>query len=325
MSLFNFKSKEKTEEAPKPAGWLSRLREGLSKSTNKLAEGIAAVLTHKKLDDESIQEIEDALLMADLGPTVAGKLRDELQKLKFQPEISVPQVKQVMAEQLAKMLEPYAKSLEINGQNRPHVVMMVGVNGTGKTTTIGKLGAQYARDGKKVLIAAGDTFRAAAISQLTVWAERAGCEIVAGEQGGDAASLCYLALEKAKAEQADVLLIDTAGRLHNRDDLMAELAKIVRVIKKLDSAAPHSVVLVLDATTGQNALQQLEIFSKLVQVTGIILTKLDGTAKGGILFALTDKFKIPVHAVGVGEGQEDLRPFAAKDFAAALLGADTAF
>jgi fused signal recognition particle receptor len=230
------------------------------------------------------------------------------------------ELREALAADIAAMLEPVARPISIDPARRPHVVLIVGVNGSGKTTTIGKMARQYRDQGKSVMLAAGDTFRAAAVEQLQIWGERTGCPVVAGKQGADAAGLAYEALEKARVQGMDVLLIDTAGRLHNKADLMAELEKIIRVLRKQDEAAPHDCVLVLDATTGQNALAQVQTFKDLVDVTGLIVTKLDGTARGGVLVALADRFGLPVHAVGVGEKVEDMRPFTARDFANGLLG-----
>ncbi len=300
-------------------GWFKRLKAGLSKSSGKIASGLSA-LAGRKLDDALIEEIEELLITADLGPAPAAKLAAGLANGRFDKTVTGEELRAALAADIAAMLEPVAKPLAVDPAHRPHVVLIVGVNGSGKTTTIGKLARQYRDQGKSVMLAAGDTFRAAAVEQLQIWGERTGCPVVAGKQGADAAGLAYEALEKARNEGMDVLLIDTAGRLHNKTDLMAELEKIIRVIRKQDETAPHDCVLVLDATTGQNALAQVQTFKDLVDITGLIVTKLDGTARGGVLVALADRFGLPVHAVGVGEQAEDMRPFTAQDFANGLLG-----
>ncbi|WP_448204467.1 signal recognition particle-docking protein FtsY [Azospirillum sp. sgz302134] len=309
------------EEDEKPKkGWFARLKEGLSKSSSKLTEGISGIFTKRKLDDEALEELEELLITADLGPTTAAKVTAELARTRFGKEVTPEEVKTTLAAEVAKIVGPVAKPLEINPSLKPHVVLVVGVNGTGKTTTIGKLARQLRAEGKTVMLAAGDTFRAAAVSQLKIWGERTGCPVVARETGADAAGLAYDALEQARRQGVDVLLIDTAGRLQNKTGLMEELRKIVRVIKKLDETAPHTTLLTLDATTGQNAHSQVEVFGDMVNVTGLILTKLDGSARGGVLVSLAEKFKLPVHAIGVGEGVYDLRPFDAEQFAKSLMG-----
>jgi fused signal recognition particle receptor len=301
-------------------GWLSRLRAGLNRSSEKLGEGITGIFTKRKLDEATLAELEELLIAADLGPATAAKLVAEFGRSRFGKDIDDNEVRLALAAQIAEILKPSAVPLTIDPAHKPFVVLVVGVNGAGKTTTIGKFAQHYKTQGLKVMMAAGDTFRAAAISQLQIWGERAGVPVIAGEQGGDSAALAFQALEKTRAEKADLLLIDTAGRLHNKTDLMQELAKIARVLKKLDPSAPHATLLVLDATTGQNAHAQVEIFRDLTQVTGLIVTKLDGSAKGGVLVALADRFKLPIVAVGVGEGAEDLHPFRAEDFARSLMG-----
>lgn len=306
--------------AEEKLGWFGRLRAGLQKSTSKFSEGITGIFTKRKLDADTLQELEDLLITADLGPQLAARLTADFGKNRFGKDISDTEVKQALAQQMTEILAPYAAPLVLDSAKRPQVVLIIGVNGVGKTTTIGKFARHYRTQGKKVMLAAGDTFRAAAISQLQIWGERTGCPVVTLPQGGDAAALAYTALERAKAEGMDLLLIDTAGRLHNKADLMEELAKIIRVIKKLDATAPHNTLLVLDATTGQNALAQAETFLKMAAITGLIVTKLDGSAKGGMLVALAEKMKLPVHAIGVGEGADDLRPFTAEDYAKALVG-----
>ena len=306
--------------APKRKGWFARLRDGLSRSSERLTDGITGIFTKRKLDDEALEELEELLISADLGPATAAKLTADLAQGRFDKEISAEEVRSHLAEAVAKILEPAAVALTPDRSAQPFTVLVVGVNGAGKTTTIGKLADQWRGDGLSVMVAAGDTFRAAAIGQLKVWAERAGVPIVAGEPGADAAGLAFDALARAKREGSDILLIDTAGRLQNKDNLMAELQKIVRVLKKQDEAAPHAVLLVLDATTGQNARNQVEVFRDMVQVTGLVVTKLDGSARGGVLVALAEGFGLPVHAVGVGEGIDDLRPFDPKQFARSLMG-----
>ncbi|MBI1273090.1 MAG: signal recognition particle-docking protein FtsY [Alphaproteobacteria bacterium] len=302
--------------------WFKRLQQGLQKSSGKLADGIGGIFTKRKLDAAILEELEELLIAADLGPAVAARLAAEFGKNRFGKEVSDREVREALAEQIAALLGPVAKPLEIDRGKKPFVVLVVGVNGVGKTTTIGKLAQHYAGAGMKVMMAAGDTFRAAAVQQLQIWGERTGAPVVAGKEGADAAGLVFTALERARDANTDLLLVDTAGRLHNKEHLMAELAKIVRVMKKLDESAPHATLLVLDATTGQNAVAQAETFDKLTPVTGMVVTKLDGTAKGGVLIALADRFKLPVHAIGVGEAAEDLKPFTAREFAASLLALD---
>ncbi len=301
-------------------GWFSRLKSGLSRSSGRLTESIGAIFTKRKLDDAALEELEEALIAADIGVTTAAKLTAELSRKRFGKDVSPEDVKGDLAEAVTTILEPLARPLAIDPARRPHVVLMMGVNGTGKTTTIGKLAKLYTDQGLKVVLAAGDTFRAAAIEQLQIWGERTGATVVSGKQGADAAGLAYGALETAKRENADLLLIDTAGRLHNKDNLMAELQKILRVIAKLDPDAPHDRILVLDATTGQNAHAQVETFKAMCEVSGLVVTKLDGSAKGGVIVGLADKFGLPIHAIGVGESAEDLRPFSARDFARSLMG-----
>ena len=307
-------------DAPEKQGWLARMRAGLQRSSTKMAEGITGVFTKRKLDDATLSELEDVLITADLGPATSAKLVAEFAKNRFGKDISDDEVKQALAEQMRDILAPYAVPLNIDETKKPYVILVVGVNGVGKTTTIGKMAQALQQQKYKIMLAAGDTFRAAAISQLKIWGERAGVPVVAGEQGSDAAALAYQAMERAKKEQTEVLLIDTAGRLHNKNDLMQELAKVVRVIKKQDETAPHATILVLDATTGQNAHAQVEVFRELTQVTGLVVTKLDGSAKGGVIVALADRFKLPIHAIGVGEGADDLQPFKADEFAKSLMG-----
>jgi len=311
---------EKPEPEVEKKGWLSRLREGLSKSTKKVAESITGLFTKKKLDQQTLDDLEDALIQADLGVAVAARLVGKLSKERFGKEVTEEEVRAAFADDIAEILQPVAVPLTIDAARKPHVVLVVGVNGSGKTTTIAKLAGRYKGEGRSVMLAAGDTFRAAAVEQLKVWGDRAGVPVVSKQTGADAAGLAYEALEQARAEKTDVLLIDTAGRLHNKTNLMEELAKIVRVIRKLDPEAPHSCLLVLDATTGQNAHAQVETFKTMSPVDALVLTKLDGSAKGGVLVALAEKFKLPVVAIGVGEGIDDLRPFEARAFARGLMG-----
>lgn len=310
--------------AARGGGWLQRMREGLSRSSGKLGGGIGGIFTRRKLDDEALEALEELLISADLGVSTAASVTARLARERFDREVDPQEVRAVVAEDVAGRLAPVARPLAIDPGHRPHVVLVVGVNGSGKTTTIGKLARQWVDEGRKVRMAAGDTFRAAAVEQLQIWGERTGCPVTARATGADAAGLAYDALQAAQGEGADVLLIDTAGRLHNKADLMAELQKIVRVVKKLDAQAPHDVLLVLDATIGQNAVQQVQTFKELVNVTGLVVTKLDGSARGGVLVALAEKIGLPVHAIGVGERAEDLRPFSARAFARALVGLDPA-
>jgi fused signal recognition particle receptor len=303
-------------------GWFSRLKAGLGKTATRLTQGIAALVTKRKLDQAMLDELEETLIQADLGVATSAKLIDRLRRERFDKEVSSEEVREAFAAAAAEILAPVASKLAPDSSRKPHVVLVVGVNGSGKTTTIGKLAHRWKADGLSVMLAAGDTFRAAAVEQLQAWGQRAGVPVVAGAAGADSAGLAFEALDRAKKESIDVLAIDTAGRLHNKAHLMEELAKLVRVIRKLDPTAPHDAVLVLDATVGQNAHNQVEVFSKALPLTGLVVTKLDGTAKGGVLVALADAFKIPVVAIGVGESADDLRPFEAKAFARSLMGLD---
>lgn len=305
-------------EPPKKQGWLQRLASGLKRSSDQLTGSIAAVFTKKKLDQAMLDDLEDILIQSDFGVDMATTVTEALRRDRFDRDISSDEVREVLATEIVKVLEPVAQPLNIDAGQKPYVILMVGVNGTGKTTTIGKLASLYGAQGKKVMLAAGDTFRAAAIEQLQVWGQRTGAPVVTKPAGSDASGLAYEAVERAKAEGADILIIDTAGRLQNRDELMSELEKIIRVIKKVEPSAPHATLLTLDATTGQNALNQVEIFGKRAGVTGLVMTKLDGTARGGILVAIASKFALPVHFIGVGEGVDNLEAFAARDFAAAI-------
>jgi fused signal recognition particle receptor len=301
------------------AGFFTRLKEGLARSTQKLTGGIAAVLTHRRLDDAALEELEESLIAADLGPAVARKIIAGFRRARFGDEVTEAEIRQSLAAEIAKILAPVAVPLRLDAMKKPHVVLVVGVNGNGKTTTIGKLAQQYKEEGKHAVLAAGDTFRAAAVEQLQIWGTRTDTRVISGAPETDAAGLAFDALTQAAAAGADVLLIDTAGRLHNKGALMEELRKIIRVLRKQDASAPHSVLLVLDATTGQNALQQVRVFKDMVDVTGLVVTKLDGSARGGIVVALAEEFGLPVHAVGVGETAADLRPFEAADFARGLV------
>ncbi|WP_339634262.1 signal recognition particle-docking protein FtsY [uncultured Sneathiella sp.] len=307
-------------ETKEKKGWFRRLSDGLKRSSGAISSGISDIFTKRKLDDDVVEELEELLISADLGVSTAARISANIAKSRYDKEIAPEEIRSALADEITLILDPVAKDFELQESRKPHVVLVVGVNGSGKTTTIGKFAKQYKAMGKNVMLAAGDTFRAAAVEQLQVWGQRTGCEVVTTKVGGDAAGLAYTALEKAKIDGADLLLIDTAGRLQNKSDLMAELEKILRVIKKLDPDAPHSCLLVLDATTGQNAINQVEIFGKICNVTGLIMTKLDGTARGGVLVAISDRFGLPVHAIGIGEGEDDLQAFAAKDFARALSG-----
>jgi fused signal recognition particle receptor len=300
--------------------WFQRLRAGLARTSSQLTGQISALFTKRKLDDETLQDLEDLLIQADLGVETALRVTDTLASERYGKDVSGEDVSRIMAAEIAKVLKPVAKPLQLDLSHKPHVILVVGVNGTGKTTTIGKLAAKLSGAGLKVMVAAGDTFRAAAIEQLKIWADRTKSEFIGTKLGADAAGLAYEAFEQAKAKKCDVLIIDTAGRLQNKAELMAELEKIVRVLGKLDPDAPHTVLQTLDATTGQNALNQVEIFRNVAGVNGLIMTKLDGTARGGILVAISAKHKLPVYFIGVGEGVDDLEPFEAEDFAHAIAG-----
>jgi len=305
-------------EAPPPLTFFERLKAGLSKSAGAL--GLDA-LVKKKLDDVSLAELEEALIRADLGAAQAKAITAAVGQGRYDEDIATYDLRRILADQIASVLKAVAKPLTVDAAHKPFVILVAGVNGTGKTTTIGKIAAKLVREGAKVVLAAGDTFRAAAIEQLQIWGKRAGAEVVARAPGCDAAGLCFDAFTRARQSGADVLLIDTAGRLQNKAGLMAELEKIARVLKKQDPTAPHATLLVLDATTGQNAIAQVEAFAASVPLTGLVMTKLDGTAKGGILVALAAKFGVPIHFIGVGEREEDLQPFEAEAFAKALTGA----
>ena len=300
--------------------WWQRLTGGLKRTTSALSGAISDLVTKKKLDAGTIAEIRDVLIRADLGLATADRIAEALAGSRHQADMTPDEVNAVVAAEIERALTPVALPLVIDPSKKPFVILVAGVNGSGKTTTIGKLAAKLRAEGRTVMLAAGDTFRAAAIEQLKIWGERAGAPVIAREAGADAAGLVFDAVRAAKEAGTDVLLVDTAGRLQNRTELMEELQKVVRVMKKIEPSAPHAVLLVLDATVGQNALSQVEIFSKAAGVTGLVMTKLDGTARGGILVAIAAKFSVPVHFIGVGEGTDDLAPFSARDFARAIAG-----
>ncbi|HTO40772.1 MAG TPA: signal recognition particle-docking protein FtsY [Rhizomicrobium sp.] len=308
-------------QAPPPPTFFEKLKSGLAKSTGALGENITGIFTRTKLDAATLGELEEALIRADMGAAQAAKLSAAVGAGRYDREISDSEIKSILSAEITKLLAPVEKPLDIDARKKPFIILVAGVNGTGKTTTIGKIAKRLSDQGLKIVLAAGDTFRAAAIEQLQIWGQRSGAEVVARGAGADAAGLVFDAIERARAVGADVVLIDTAGRLQNKTGLMAELEKIVRVMKKIDATAPHASLLVLDATTGQNALSQVEAFNAIVPLTGLVMTKLDGTAKGGILVALAAKFGLPIHFIGVGEAAEDLQPFVAADFARALTGA----
>jgi len=311
-----------TTEAQERRGWFARLKAGMALSSERLNAGINTIFSRRRLDDAALLELEELLIASDMGIGIAAEVTEELRRSRFNQEVSPEEVRGALAEEVIRLVEPVMKPLRLDLGRKPFVVLVVGVNGSGKTTTIAKLAKQYRDAGHDVMLAAGDTFRAAGVEQLQIWGERTGCRVITRPSGSDAAGLAYEAFEQARAEGSDILLIDTAGRLHNKANLMSELQKIVRVLKKVDPQAPHSVLLVLDATTGQNAHAQAEIFREMVGVTGIVMTKLDGTARGGVLVSLAEKYGIPIHAIGVGETAEDLRPFEARAYAHSLVGLD---
>ncbi len=311
---------DSTDPKGERPSWWRRLSSGLRRTSASIGNAIGDLVSRRKLDAATLEELEEVLIRADLGVETAAKVAAAIGEGRYDKSVSADDVKAILAAEVEKILAPVAHPLEIGSSARPFVILVVGVNGSGKTTTIGKLAAKMRREGRRVLLAAGDTFRAAAIDQLKIWGERTGATVVAREQGADAAGLAYDALAQARTDGADVLVIDTAGRLQNKAGLMSELDKIVRVLRKLDASAPHAVLLVLDATVGQNALSQVAEFSRIAGVTGLVMTKLDGTARGGILVAIAARYGLPVHFVGVGEGVEDLSPFAARDFARAIAG-----
>ncbi len=304
------------------AGWTGKLFGGLKKTSNKLTDNLTGLVTKAKLDEQALDGIEEALILSDLGPATAAQIRQKLAAERFEKGLDAEGVRIIVEDELAGILSPVAKALEIDAFPRPQVILVIGVNGSGKTTTIAKLAHLFLEQDYGVMLAAGDTFRAAAIGQLKIWADRLGIKIVTGPEGGDAAGVVFDAVKQATAEGIDVLLVDTAGRLQNKHELMDELAKIRRVLGRLNPAAPHDVVLVLDASTGQNALSQIEVFKEMAGVTGIVMTKLDGSARGGILVAAAKQFGLPIHAIGVGETIDDLRPFAARDLARAISGGE---
>nr|WP_264185757.1 signal recognition particle-docking protein FtsY [Roseicella aerolata] len=311
------------EEPAARGGWFSRLRAGLSRSTAKLTDSVTSLFKKRRLDEEALEELEETLISADLGVAASRRIVEGFRKTRFGKEVTDEEVKAALAEEIAAILGPVAQPMPLDPARAPHVVLVVGVNGTGKTTTIAKLGQQYGEQGLACAFVAGDTFRAAAVEQLQIWGERTGCRVHAPvKEGADAAGLAFDALKAAREDGTQVLLVDTAGRLHNKSALMEELRKLVRVIRRVDESAPHSVLLVLDATTGQNAIQQAKVFGEMVSVTGLAVTKLDGSAKGGVVVALAQEFGLPVHFVGVGEKAGDLRPFEARDFARGLVGLD---
>jgi len=313
-------SDDTQDSGEKKQGWFKRLKSGLKRSSANISTGITDIFTKRKLNDETLEELEDLLITADLGVAVSARVVAALSKGRYDKEIEDSEVKAVLSAEIEATLAPVAVPLAINPGNKPHIILMTGVNGAGKTTTIGKLAKQYRDEGKRVMLAAGDTFRAAAVEQLVVWGERVGVPVVTKDIGAEAAALAYEAVDRAVRENMDVLLIDTAGRLQNRTELMDELAKVVRVIGKKVEDAPHDTILVLDATTGQNALSQVEKFQEIANISGLVITKLDGSARGGVLVACAEKFKLPVHAIGVGEAIEDLSPFDPKQYSDSLVG-----
>lgn len=310
------------QRASGPRGWWQRLRQGLARSSASIGGAIADLVTKRRLDAATLEELEDVLIRADLGVAAAGRIVAAIKAGRYEQTVDADEVKAILAGEIEKALAPVALPLAV-GDAKPFVILVVGVNGSGKTTTIGKLAARFRAEGRSVMLAAGDTFRAAAIDQLKIWGGRTGAEVIAREPGADAAGVAFEALSAARALASDVLIVDTAGRLQNKAALMGELEKMVRVMKKLFPAAPHAVLLVLDATVGQNALSQVEEFRRTAGVTGLVMTKLDGTARGGILVAIAERFGVPVHFIGVGEGVDDLQPFAARDFARAIAGLDS--
>jgi fused signal recognition particle receptor len=314
---------EPDDEPAARGGWFSRLKSGLSRSTAKLTDSVTALFKKRRLDEAALEELEDTLITADLGVAASRRIVESFRKTRFGKEVTDEEVKAALAEEIAAILTPVAQPMPIDAGHAPHVVLVVGVNGTGKTTTIAKLGQQYREQGLRCAFVAGDTFRAAAVEQLQIWGERTGARVhIPAKQGADAAGLAFDALKAAREDGTQVLLVDTAGRLHNKTALMEELRKVIRIIRRVDESAPHSVLLVLDATTGQNAIQQCKVFGEMVNVTGLAVTKLDGSAKGGVVVALAQEFGLPVHFVGVGEKAADLRPFEARDYARGLMGLD---
>ncbi len=303
-------------------GWSEKVRFGFKRTSERLGGNLAGIVTRERLDEDTLDEIEEALIATDLGPAVSARIRDRLSEGRFDRHLSELDIREIVAEELEKILAPVAVPLEIDAFPRPQIMLVIGVNGSGKTTTIAKLGHWLLEDDYGVMFVAGDTFRAAAIGQLKVWAERIGVPVISGKEGGDAASLVFEGVRRGTAEGIDALIVDTAGRLQNKSYLMDELAKIRKVLGRLNEQAPHNVILVLDATTGQNALSQIEVFLEVANVTGLVMTKLDGTARGGVLVAAAEKYRLPIHAIGVGETLEDLRPFDPRAVARAISGAD---
>jgi len=305
-----------------PRGWWQRLRQGLARSSASIGGAISDLVTKRRLDAGVLEELEDVLIRADLGVAAAGRIVAAISAGRYDQTVEADDVKKILADEIEKALAPVELPLAL-GDAKPFVILVIGVNGSGKTTTIGKLAARLRAQGRSVMLAAGDTFRAAAIDQLKIWGERTGAPVIAREPGADAAGLAFEALAAARSGATDVLIVDTAGRLQNKTALMGELEKVIRVMKKLDASAPHAVLLVLDATVGQNALSQVEEFRRTAGVTGLVMTKLDGTARGGILVAIAERFGVPVHFIGVGEGVDDLQPFSARDFARVIAGLDS--
>lgn len=303
-----------------PKSWRDKLFGGLKRTSEKLGDNLTGLFGKAALDEQTLDEIEEALILSDLGPAMAVRIRDRLAEGKFNKMLTEEYIREIIAEEVEKVLTPVARPLAYRPERRPQVILVIGVNGSGKTTTIAKLAKRFQEQGRSVMLAAGDTFRAAAIGQLKVWADRIGVPIVAGKEGGDAAGLAFEAVKQATAQGTDILIVDTAGRLQNRTELMDELAKIRRVLGRLDETSPHDVVLVLDATTGNNALSQIEVFREVAHVTGLVMTKLDGSARGGMLVAAAEKYGLPIHAIGVGETIDDLRPFDPADMAKAIAG-----
>ena len=309
--------------APEKGGWWSRLKQGLKRSSDRLGDGLKTIFVSRKLDQSTLEELEDLLITSDLGVETAARLTGELGKQRLNQDVTLEEVKAFLANSIEAILDPVVQPLVLDPSHKPHVVLVVGVNGSGKTTTMGKLAKQWKDEGISVMMAAGDTFRAAAVEQLQVWGQRVGAPVISGPPGADAAGLVYDAFQKAKEARADVLLIDTAGRLQNKAHLMEELKKIQRVLGKIDETAPHSTLLILDGTTGQNAHSQVQNFKEFIGLTGLIITKLDGTARGGVVVSLAQKFGLPIHAIGVGESADDLRPFTSHEFARSLLGLES--
>lgn len=301
-------------------GWLTKLKAGLGRSSHYLTNSLNDFLVKQEVNTKTLEELEDILITADLGVKTASKIASTLAKRRFTKPAALADIQQVIVDEIKNILTPVAKPLLLDKSNKPHVILVCGVNGSGKTTTVGKLAHSLTNGGNHALLVAADTFRAGAANQLKVWGDRASCQVISAEAGSDPAGLVFDAFQHAQRENVDALLIDTAGRLQNKTELMEELKKIIRVLKKIDDSAPHSCLLVLDATVGQNAHSQLDIFAEMVNVTGLILTKIDGSAKGGVLVSLAEKFGLPVHAIGVGEELDDLQPFNAEDFACSLLG-----